>query len=103
MIYSRSLTLFLALMLAISVVAQTPDISIETPKPPPVIGPLLRPFHLERRIVSPANLSNSPRLESLIRAGNLYLSMRGAFPTVAPHKKELFAAMRCRPRLPRLR
>jgi len=39
-----------------------------------VIGPLLKPFHLERRIVAPANLSNSPRLASLVRAGNLYLS-----------------------------
>jgi outer membrane protein len=76
MIYSRSLTLFLAFLLALSAVAQTPDISIEMPKPPPVIGPLLRPFHLERRVVSPANLSNTPRLESLIRAGNLYLSMQ---------------------------
>jgi outer membrane protein TolC len=64
----------LVLILAFSAVAQTPEISIETPKPPPVIGPLLKPFHLERRIVSPANLSNSPRLESLVRAGNLYLS-----------------------------
>ncbi len=39
-----------------------------------MIGPLFRPFHLERRIVSPATLGNTPRLESLIRAGNLYLS-----------------------------
>src|ERR1700680_929723 len=76
MIYSRSLTLFLAFMPALSVVAPTPDISLETSNPPPVIGPLLRPFHLERRIVSPANLSNSPRVESLIRAGNLYLAMQ---------------------------
>jgi outer membrane protein len=53
---------------------QTPEISIETPKGPPVIGPLLRPFHLERRIVSPATLGNTPRLDSLIRASNLYLS-----------------------------
>jgi outer membrane protein len=53
---------------------QTPEITIETPQGPPVVGPLLRPFHLERRIVSPATLSNTPRLESLIRAGNLYLS-----------------------------
>src|SRR3984885_1685046 len=50
------------------------EITIQTPSPPPVVGPILRPFHLERRIVSPANLTNTPRLESLIRAGNLYLS-----------------------------
>jgi outer membrane protein TolC len=53
---------------------QTPEISIQTPQGLPLIGPLLRPFHLERRVVSPATLSNTPRLESLIRAGNLYLS-----------------------------
>src|SRR5258708_36140511 len=50
------------------------EITIQTPPPPPVVGPVLRPFHLERRIVSPANLSNTPRLESLVRGGNLYLS-----------------------------
>lgn len=50
------------------------EIAIETPAPPPVVGPLLRPFHLERRVVSPAKLTNTSRLESLIRAGNLYLS-----------------------------
>jgi outer membrane protein TolC len=56
--------------------AQTPEITIETPKPPPVVGPLVRPFHFERRTVSPANLSNTPRLESLVRGGNLYLSVQ---------------------------
>jgi outer membrane protein len=50
------------------------EISIQTPPAPPVVGPLLRPFHLEKRIVSPAKLTNTSRLESLIRAGNLYLS-----------------------------
>ncbi|HEX5228505.1 MAG TPA: TolC family protein [Bryobacteraceae bacterium] len=50
------------------------EISIQTPAPPPVIGPVLRPFHFERRMVSPARLTNTPRLESLIRAGNLYLT-----------------------------
>jgi len=34
----------------------------------------MRPFHTERRVVSPAVLGNTPRLDSLIRAGNLYLS-----------------------------
>ena len=76
MIYSSSLTTLLALILAFSAFAQTPEISIETPPPVRVAGPLLKPFHLERRIVSPANLSNTPRLESLVRAGNLYLSMQ---------------------------
>jgi outer membrane protein len=53
---------------------QTPEITIQTPKGLPVLGPALRPFHLERRVVSPATLGNTPRLDSLIRAGNLYLS-----------------------------
>jgi outer membrane protein len=50
------------------------EISIQTPLGPPVVGPLLRPFHLQKREVSPAKLTNTSRLESLIRAGNLYLS-----------------------------
>ncbi|HTB20980.1 MAG TPA: TolC family protein [Bryobacteraceae bacterium] len=50
------------------------EITIETPPPPRLVGPLIRPFHEERRVVSPAKLTNTPRLESLIRAGNLYLS-----------------------------
>src|SRR6202453_2578994 len=50
------------------------EIAIQTPPGPPVIGSLLRPFHIEKRVVSPAQLTNTPRLESLIRAGNLYLS-----------------------------
>ncbi len=62
------------LILASSVLAQTSEISIQEPRPAPFVGPLLRPFHLERRIVAPAKLTNTPRLESLVRAGNLYLS-----------------------------
>ena len=57
-------------------IAVSQEITIQTPAPPPVVGPLLRPFHLERRVVSPAKLTNTPRLESLIRAGNLYLSVQ---------------------------
>jgi len=64
---------FIAIGLAAgSALAQ--EIRIETPPPPPVVGPILRPFHFERRVVSPARLTNTTRLESLIRAGNLYLS-----------------------------
>lgn len=50
------------------------EITIQTPPPPRIVGPILQPFHLERRVVSPAKLTNTPRLESLMRAGNLYLS-----------------------------
>ncbi len=55
--------------------AQTSEVSIESPKPPPVVGHILKPFHFDRRRVAPATLSNTPRLESLVRAGNLYLSV----------------------------
>ncbi len=65
-----------AVCIAMTCLAQTPEVSIENPKPVRIVGPLLKPFHLERRIVSPANLSNTPRLESLVRAGNLYLSVQ---------------------------
>lgn len=40
-----------------------------------MVGRFLRPLHLERRQVAPAKLTNTPRLESLVRGGNLYLSV----------------------------
>src|SRR5204862_5316830 len=49
---------------------------IQSPPPPKYFGPILKPFHLERRLVAAPRLSNSPRLESLVRGGNLYLSMQ---------------------------
>src|ERR1700722_10487354 len=70
--FIRNIPLFA--LAAVGCWGQTPEITIETPKGPPVVGHLLRPFHLERRIRPAATLSNAPRLESLIRAGNLYLS-----------------------------
>jgi outer membrane protein len=48
------------------------EISI-SPAKPTFFGPIVRPY--QRRNISPANLSNSSRLESLVRAGNLYLSV----------------------------
>lgn len=70
-------------------VLRSPEISITTPPGPPVVGPLLRPFHLERRIVSPPNLSNSPRLESLVRSGNLYLSARDVIALVLENNVDI--------------
>ncbi|HTS46564.1 MAG TPA: TolC family protein [Bryobacteraceae bacterium] len=55
--------------------AQSPEVAIQSPQLPPVVGRILKPFHVERRIVAPVNLGNSPRLESLLRGGNLYLSV----------------------------
>ncbi|HLH00768.1 MAG TPA: TolC family protein [Bryobacteraceae bacterium] len=75
MTHSAKIFLIFALIFLGTMLARAQEALIETPKLPPVIGPVVKPFHLERRIVAPANLSNSPRLESLLRGGNLYLSV----------------------------
>ncbi len=67
---------FSLLLLGLTAFGQSSEVMISMPKAPPVVGPLLRPFHFEKRIFSPANLTNTPRLESLVRGGNLYLSVR---------------------------
>ena len=51
------------------------EVSITKPPEVPYFGWMLRPFHLERRQVAPAKLTNSARLNALIRGGNLYLSV----------------------------
>lgn len=77
--YSITIRLLLPFVFSATLSAQSnflsSEVSITTPQQPPVIGWLLRPFHLERRQVAPAKLTNSPRLNALIRGGNLYLSM----------------------------
>ncbi|HLH38956.1 MAG TPA: TolC family protein [Bryobacteraceae bacterium] len=55
--------------------AGSPEVTIEGRKRLPVIQPLISPFNAQRRYVSPAKLSNSPRLQQLVRAGNLYLNV----------------------------
>jgi outer membrane protein len=55
----------------------------------PVAGPLLRPFHLERRVVSPVQFSNTPRLESLVRSGNLYLSLQDVIALVLENNVDI--------------
>lgn len=55
---------------------QTSEVTIEEPKQPPIIGGFTRPFHVQRRIIGPALLENTRRLESLVRGGNLYLSVQ---------------------------
>src|SRR5260370_4994225 len=64
------------LLLSFSAFGQSAEITITNPAPVRFVGPILKPFHLERRIMSPAKLTNTPRLESLVRAGNLYLSVQ---------------------------
>ncbi|HTP85800.1 MAG TPA: TolC family protein [Bryobacteraceae bacterium] len=69
--------------------AQTPEITVEEPAGKPVVGTLLRPFHIERRVVSPVNYENSPRLASLVRAGNLYLSSRDVIALVLENNVDI--------------
>ncbi len=64
----------LVLIAALRGVAQSPEVSIDTPKPPRFVGPIVSPFHVQKRQVSPAKLEDSPRMESLVRGGNLYLT-----------------------------
>lgn len=79
----------LALTVSISGAFGQSEVSIETPKGPPVVGALIRPFHVERRIVAPARLTNTPRLESLVRAGNLYLSSQDVIALVLENNLDI--------------
>jgi outer membrane protein TolC len=93
-LFCRSLSVIVSVILAAPAfsqtsVAQSPDISIQSPPPIRIVGPLLRPLHFERRIVSPANLSNTPRLESLVRAGNLYLSVKDVIALVLENNLDI--------------
>ncbi len=77
--HSNRIRLLLPVFLSCNLVAQqnfaSSEVSITTPPQMPVLGWLLHPFHLERRQVAPAKLTNSARLNALIRGGNLYLSV----------------------------
>jgi outer membrane protein TolC len=66
---------FLA-FLTLCALAPAAEISVQDPPGKRYVEPVLRPFHIERRIVGPAQLADSPRLEMLVRGGNLYLSVR---------------------------
>ncbi len=59
-----------------TIFAQSSEVSIQSPPPPKYVGRFLKPFHLDKRVVAPARLNNSARLESLVRGGNLYLSVQ---------------------------
>jgi outer membrane protein TolC len=68
---------FLSLVLLISgaaLWAQESEVSINTPPQNKYTYWFLKPFHLEKRTVPEIRLTNSPRLEQLVRSGNLYLS-----------------------------
>ena len=65
------------------------EVSIDAPKERPVVGVILRPFHLERRVVPPVRLTNTPRLESLVRGGNLYLSAQDVIALVLENNLDI--------------
>lgn len=65
------------------------EVSIETPPPPRFVGPILRPFHLEKRVVAPARITNSSRLESLVRGGNLYLTAQDVIALVLENNLDI--------------
>lgn len=65
------------------------DITITNPIEPRIVGPLLRPFHLEKRIVSPPRQTNSTRLESLVQSGNLYLSVQDVIALVLENNLDI--------------
>jgi len=69
--------------------AQTSEVSIESPPPPRYIGPILRPFHLEKRVVPAARLTNSARLETLVRGGNLYLTAQDVIALVLENNLDI--------------
>jgi outer membrane protein len=69
--------------------AQSSEVSIEAPKSPPVVGQILTPFHMEKRSVPPARITNSPRLESLVRSGNLYLSVQDVIALVLENNLDI--------------
>lgn len=87
--HCRSISVVVLFAFSFSAFAVTPEVAIQQPAPIPFVGPLLRPFHFERRIVSGATLSNSPRLESLVRAGNLYLSVQDVIALVLENNVDI--------------
>src|SRR3954452_5841205 len=89
-----------AILLVPAAFAQSSEVSITAPPPPPVIGRFLAPFHLEKRYVPAAKLTNSPRLEMLVRSGNLYLSVQDVIALVLENNLDI-AVQRYSPLLAR--
>ncbi len=81
----------LALCLLVSTVAfaAPADITITNLPEPRLVGPLLRPFHFEKRIVSNPTFQDSPRLESLVKAGNLYLAVNDMIALVLENNLDI--------------
>jgi outer membrane protein len=65
------------------------EVSIIEPTPRPVVGRFLAPFHIQQRVIPPVKLTNSPRLEALIRAGNLYLTAQDVIALVLENNLDI--------------
>src|SRR5215472_5666778 len=83
----------------IAVFAQS-EAMIESRPPKNFIDKALVPFHLEKRVVPPVKLTNTPRLESLVRGGNLYLSVEDVIALVLENNLDI-AVQRYSPLLAR--
>jgi outer membrane protein TolC len=84
----RAPGLLAAILLAPAAFAQS-EVSITTPPPPKYVGRFLKPFHLEKRQVAPVRLTNSPRLEQLVRSGNLYLTKEDVIALVLENNLDI--------------
>lgn len=74
------------------------EASVQAPRPVPVVGRIIRPF--EQRLVSAPRLDNSPRLQTLVRDGKLYLSVEDAIALVLENNLDI-AVQRYSPLLAR--
>jgi len=83
------MTKILALLVASGAAFAQSEASIQSPPPKNVIGRFLTPFHLEKRVVPPVKLTNTPRLESLVRGGNLYLSVQDVIALVLENNLDI--------------
>jgi outer membrane protein TolC len=79
----------IAITAASAAFGQTPEAAIITPPPKNMVGKFLAPFHIEKRVVPAAKLTNSPRLESLVRGGNLYLSVQDVIALVLENNLDI--------------
>ena len=85
--FARLAILLMALPAIPQAAAQSADITITPAKPMPVVGLFTRPY--QPRYISPVNLGNTNRLESLLRGGNLYLTVEDAIALVLENNVDI--------------
>ncbi len=81
--------LLLAFLAAGPAAFAQPEVAVLPPRPLPVVGRFLKPFHIEPRIIQPAKLTNSPRLQQLVSGGNLYLSVQDVIALVLENNLDI--------------